>query len=318
MRNNKVKIQLILIYQTYYKGGHNMYLVFDIGGTFTKYALMDDQGHIQSKNKIPTIRNDINTFLDHLETIYKNHSDVTGIAISCPGLVDVNKGIIYGGGAVTCLDQVNLMTTLSKRCDNKPVAVENDGKCAGLAEAWIGAAKDVDNCCVLAFGTGVAGAIIKDKKIHRGNHLVAGEASYFISAASREDITLDYFGHKYSTIGIIKKAELALGKEQGTLSGEELFELAHHNNPVVNDILEDFYFNIAIQCYNLQYVFDPDLICIGGGISEQPAVIEGINRYVTKIYENTKQFLKPEVCVCQFNNDSNLIGALYNYKQLHN
>lgn len=294
-----------------------MYLVFDIGGTFIKYGLMNNQGEIFNKGKTPTIKHDLEAFLESLVTVYKAQKDIQGIAISCPGLVDIDKGIVYGGGAVTCLDQVHIVEELSKRCNHVKVAAENDGKCAGLAEAWIGAAKDVDNCCVLAFGTGVAGAVIKDKKIHRGNHLVAGEASYFITDADRHNVQLTYFGHDYSTIGTIKKAERLMGMEQGTLSGEELFQLAKENNPIATEVLEDFYFHIAVQCYNLQYVFDPDIICIGGGISEQPAVIEGINRYVTSIYENTKQFLKPEVTVCQFNNDSNLIGALYNFKQIH-
>ena len=294
-----------------------MYLVFDIGGTFVKYGLMNDMGEIFEKGKTPTINDNLEAFLDSLVTVYKQQKDIKGIAVSCPGLVDIDKGIVYGGGAVTCLDQVHIVDELSKRCDGLPVSAENDGKCAGLAEAWIGAAKDVDNCCVLAFGTGVAGAIIKDKKIHRGNHLVAGEASYFIMDADRKSVKLKYFGHDSSTLGTLKKAEHLLGMDPGSLSGEKLFSLAKDNDPIATEVLEDFYFNIAVQCYNLQYVFDPDIICIGGGISEQPSVIEGINRYVTAIYENTKQFLKPEVTVCQFNNDSNLIGALYNFKQIH-
>lgn len=294
-----------------------MYLVFDIGGTFVKYALMDENGKIDSKAKIPTINHDLDLFLNSLVEIYHQNSNVQGIAISCPGLVDTKQGKVFGGGAVPCLDQVVLSQELSKLCDNLPVAVENDGKCAGLAEAWIGAAKDVDNCCVLAFGTGIAGAVIKDKKIHRGNHLVAGEASYFLVGGDRKDFRLDYFGFKDSTIGILKKAEKLMGLEKGSLSGEKLFELANNNDPIALEVLEDFYFDVAMQCYNLQYVFDPDIICIGGGISEQPAVIKGINHYVDYIYEHSKQFLKPTVTVCQFNNDSNMIGALYNFKQLY-
>lgn len=299
-----------------------MYLVFDIGGTFVKYAIMNDQGDIVYKNKIKTITDHLELFITNLVDIYNQHQDVKGIAISAPGLVDIEKGIIYGGGAVTCLDQVPICEILSKQCHNIPVTVENDGKCAGLAEAWIGAAKDVDNCCVLAFGTGVAGAIIKDKKIHRGNHLVAGEASYFIQAGNRhelktkKDLALTRFGTNTSTIALVRRVKEALNMTDSNFSGEQLFELAHQGNQTVLEILEDFYFEIAIQCVNLQYVFDPDVICIGGGISEQDHVIEGIKRNVDLIFDNTKQFIKPQIVVCQFNNDSNLIGALYHFKQM--
>lgn len=293
-----------------------MYLVFDIGGTFVKYGLLDEKGTIHEKGKFPTVRDDLNIFLQHLEDIYHQHQDVKGIAISAPGRIDIQTGLSEGG-AVSCLHGKSLIQELTKRCDHKPVSIENDGKCAGLAEAWLGAAKDVQDCCVLAFGTGIAGAIVKNKKVDHGAHMIAGEVSYIQLPLNRQDMNIPYFGRDSSTIGLVRRVEEALKVEKGSLNGEKIYQML--DNPIVSKVLEDVYFEIAIQIFNLQYIVDPELFCIGGGVSEQPLFIQGIQKYIDKIYDfnqtKVKQHTKPQITVCKFRNDSNLIGALYHYKQ---
>ena len=59
------------------------------------------------------------------------------------------------------------------------------------------------------------------------------------------------------------------------------------------------------------------MICIGGGISEQPSLIEELKNQVDVIWEKVPHIGKPNVVKCKFNNDSNLLGALYNFMQLY-
>lgn len=294
-----------------------MYLVFDIGGTFVKYAIMDKDAIIKEKGKIPSEKKDLTLFLDSLEEIYHKYEYVEGIAISCPGLIDVEKGMVYYGGALRYLHECNIVKEISKRCDNKPAAAENDGKCAGLAESSIGAAKDVQDAIIIAFGTGVGGAIIKDKKVHRGNRLVAGELSAITTSYRREDLYRNEWGKRGNAIHLAKDLEKIKGKPKGTYSGEDVFAMAEAGDEDATNILEDFYYDVANQISNMQYIYDPDIFCIGGGISEQPALLEGINRYIDMIQEISVQMAKPKVVKCKFQNDSNLIGALFNYLQIH-
>lgn len=295
-----------------------MYLVFDIGGTFLKYAIMDKDGNIISKDKTPSKKEGINEFLDQLQSIYEENKEVEGIALSVPGQVDIQKGIIYNGGALTFLHECHINDELSKRCDNKPVAVENDGKCAGLAESAIGAAKDVNDAVVLVFGTGVGGAIIKDKHVHHGSRMIAGELSFLMTdACTSPDHIRMWAQNGGSAVGLSMKLDHLKGQPKGTYNGEKLFELASQGDKEANEVLEEFYFGVAKKIYDLQYIMDPDVFCIGGGISEQPAVVEGINHYVDLINENSFQITKPKVVRCKYNNDSNLIGALFNFLQLH-
>ena len=91
--------------------------------------------------------------------------------------------------------------------------------------------------------------------------------------------------------------------------------LYYQGEEKIAKLMDEFFFQVACQCYSLQSVVDPDLFCIGGGISEQPCVVPGIQEACHYIYEHAKnpQQHEPQIVACKFNNDSNLIGALYSH-----
>lgn len=295
-----------------------MYLVFDIGGTFVKYALISEGGNIEEKSKIPTLLDQgVEGFIQTLADVYANYKGkVEGIAISTPGAVDVEKGIVFNGGNLPFLHQVCLRDEVSKKCDGLPVAVENDGKCAGLAEVWIGSAKDVQDAIVIAFGTGIAGAVIKDKKIHRGNRLIAGEVSFLLHEMDRHKKQV-IWAHKNSALLLGSQLSIKKGLDKDYYDGEGFFELLNQGDHEASEILKDYCYSAAVHLYNLQLIFDPDMICIGGGISEQPRLIEELKQQVEEIWAQVPPIGKPNVVKCKFNNDSNLLGALYNFIQLY-
>ena len=81
----------------------------------------------------------------------------------------------------------NIRELLQERT-HLPVEIENDANCAGLAEGWIGAAKDVKDYLCIVIGTGIGGAIVLDKKIRHGKNRFAGEFGYMMME--------DYLGQK--------------------------------------------------------------------------------------------------------------------------
>ncbi len=302
------------------------YLVFDIGGSFIKYAIMNEKGEFYKKDKTPTLhRDNKDLFLNLLQKIYEENKgqELDGIAISVPGAVDVEKGIIYKGGAISCLDKVCITEELSKRCDNIEVSVENDGKSAGLAEVWLGNAKDIQDAIVMVIGSGIGGAIIKDRKIHRGNRLIAGEISNIISNYSRQDLLEgkpllpSLWVFQSSAVALSLRVSKMKGLDFKECPGEKIYEWANQGDQQCIDAIEDMYYSIAMQAYNFQYTYDPDVILLGGGISEQPDFLPGVQKYVDLLSKHEHQFAKPIINVCKFNNDSNLLGALYNFLQLH-
>lgn len=317
-----------------------MYLVFDVGATFVKYAWMTEEGDIKEKGRISTKNkagDGVDDFIESLAGIYDQYKEkgtVEGIAMGLPGQIDVEHGIVYGGGGIRYMHNVPLQELLSKRCDNVKVSVENDGKCAALAEVWLGNAKDVKDACVLVFGTGIGGGIIKDGKVHRGKRMLAGELSFTIENMTREDISRIRCGEEMSMLDAIEQmpfmwsAHAATGsvcywmaKKKGLpveeVTGERIYQWANAGDEEAADALEDMYFSIAKQCCNLYVAFDPEVILIGGGISAEPAFVEGIKRYVEKLKKISIIYKEIKIDVCRYRNDSNLLGALYNFKQIY-
>lgn len=318
-----------------------MYLVFDVGGTFVKYALLDGQGEIYEKNKIPTPvapGQGVSDFVEMVGGIYDGYQDkyrLSGIAMGLPGQIDVKQGIVYGGGGIKYLDGVALGGLISGRCNDIRVAMENDGKCAALAEVWQGNAKDCQDACVLVFGTGIGGGLIKDRRIHRGRRLVAGEVSYILENMTREQAehieTAEYIegtvntmeklpfiaSARIATAGIVLQAAKKKGLSVENVDGVKIYQWLSEGDREIQDMLEDWYFNIAKMCCNIYVLYDPDVILIGGGISAQPLFLEGIRRYVDKLKKISNVFRGMRVDSCKFLNDSNLLGALFNYKQIY-
>ncbi|MCM1288639.1 MAG: ROK family protein [Clostridium sp.] len=318
-----------------------MYLVFDVGGTFIKYALMDEHGEIDETDKFPTQLDNthgVELLVNSIFEIYTKYKDKTieGIAMSLPGLIDVQNGFVHDGGALKFLAGVPLGKLLSEKCDNLPVALENDGKCAALCESWKGNASNVRDAYVLVLGTGVGGGMIIDHHVHHGNSLVAGEVSYTLhnmDRAQSETITpietigevgrtievLPYIADSCcSTLSLRCKTAKYKGLSYHDVGGEDIFKWASEGDAGVQNILEDWYFTIAKLCVNIYVIFNPEIILIGGGISAQPLVLEGICRYVDKLKKISKMFADIKIGTCKYNNRSNLYGAMMNFNQLYN
>lgn len=316
-----------------------MYLVFDVGGTFIKYAWMTKSGEIEESGKIPTMRGKNYNITDFIESLgkiydeYKVKGEVEGIAMGVPGLVDIETCTVYNGGAIHYLDGMNMQELLGKRCDGVRVSVENDAKCAALAEAWLGNAKDVSTACVLIFGTGIGGGIVIDGKVHHGNSNVAGELSWHICNMKREDVDnlvseteldevedvfekLAFFDTIYcGTAALVHNVAKKKGLKDSEVSGELIYQWAKNGDEIAIEALEDTYFNIAKLCFNVYVTVGTDVILIGGGISEEPEFIKGIQRYIDKMKFVTGIYAGIKIDTCKYHNRSNLLGALYNFEQ---
>lgn len=297
-------------------------LVLDVGGTFIKYAVMNENVEIIEKGKVPTPLDTIENFLAVIGELFdKYKNEIEGIAMSLPGRMDSDKGYLYSGGALQYNYGKNIVEILQKRCP-VPITIENDGKCAALAEAWIGNLKDCDDGIVVILGTGIGGGIIKDKKLHKGKHFMAGEFSMICCDSSEVDDDVKQIWAVQNGVPALCAAVAEVKKLPiEAVDGYKVFEYVNSGDKEVTEILDRFCSKLVAQLYNFQYIYDPEKIAIGGGVSQQSALIECIQKHVEIEAEKLGPFLmeKPKVVPCKFFNDSNLIGALHNYlnKQSH-
>lgn len=295
------------------------YLVFDVGGSAIKYAFMSEKAEFLEKGKIPTPLDKIESFIEAIGEIYDKYKEkIAGIAMSMPGRIDSENGFAYTGGELEYNAGKNIVEILQKRCP-VPIVIENDGKCAALAEVWMGNLQECDDAMVVVLGTGIGGGIIKDKKLHKGKHFTAGEFSVMFTNSEAFDennnpIWWTREGGVPALCMLVAKAKKLPIEE---VDGVKVFEYANSDDEEVLNILDEFCRRLAIQLYNLQYVFDPEKIAIGGGISQQDILIDYVERNIEDISKQLPVLIsKPEIVRCKFFNDSNLIGALYNYLQI--
>lgn len=288
-------------------------LVLDVGGSAIKYALMTDQAVFIEKGQVPTPLDTNEHFTETIGRLYDRYQDrIEGIAISMPGLIDSIRGYaISGGGVLKYNDNQPIVTILQKRCP-VPITIENDGKCAALAEAWMGSLSDCEDGIVVVLGTGVAGGIIKNKRLHRGRHFAAGEFSYLYNPSSFHPES-PILWHQAGSRGLSKSVSDAKGIPIEALDGRAVFEMANNEDETVLDILNAYSRNIAILLFNLQHVYDPERIAIGGGISAQDLLMDLIQKNVQAYATTYEHIVTPTVVSCTYRNDSNLIGALYHY-----
>ncbi|MFF2449588.1 ROK family protein [Neobacillus sp. NPDC058068] len=294
------------------------YMVFDIGGTYIKYAVMDDHANKLESGKIPTPSAGLEPFLQNITDIVKQYArsfELQGIALSSPGAVDVGTGFIGGASAIPYIHGV-CMTDLLKERTGLEVSIENDANCAALAEGWLGAARDTDYYICVVIGTGIGGSIVMNQSILRGATLHGGEFGYMIMESSANHPLRATWSQMASTNALVKEVERRKSLDKGTLTGEDVFRLAADGDPIARECISNLYKKLAIGIYNLKYALDPQKILIGGGISKRPDVIKGINDELAQLKDEIST-LDISVEACQFDNDANLIGALFHFLKVH-
>ena len=290
----------------------NNILTIDIGGTFIKYGIFDDDYKLVVKGKMATPKENIDSFLKGLNNIYQQFTNIEGIAISMPGLVDADKGSASIDGALAFLKHDNIQKLISDYLNAK-VHIENDGRCATLAELVLGNLKDVNDGATIILGTGIGGGIVIDRKIIKGANLYAGELSY-LSINLNQNMQADNFFDSYCSLkGIASIIEAKIGMKD--ISGIEAFKMIKEGNLEIEKIMREVCHKIAMVIYQLQFIIDPEKVLIGGGISEEPLFINYIQEAIKEIaLDNPKIRIMPKVDKCYFGNDANLLGALLNYK----
>lgn len=291
------------------------YLLLDIGGSSIKYALSDENAHFAKQGKVKSPRDNLDHLFDEIEKLYRSFDHIDGIGISLPGVIDPARGYAYTSGALNYYNDTEFVKLLQERIP-VPITIGNDAKCAANAEVGFGCLQDVDDAIVIVLGTGIGGCLVKDHQVVIGKHFAAGEASVVLVNA-RDGVTGDNIWASHNGIvGLLKSVQNASGSDE-ELSGVEIFDRANKGDEKVIAGIDAFAKDLCVQIYNIHTWFDSEKVAIGGGISAQPLLFELIHKNIDEMYDRLKKIYypgsKPNVVKCQYGNDANLIGALYQH-----
>lgn len=283
-----------------------MYLVIDIGGTYTKYGYYHKDGNYSDKGQFETIKTNIDDFYNKIISLV--HYRILGIAISMPGMID-ETGMIHAVTLFPFLKGHNIKKELEQKTQ-LPVSVENDAKCAALGEMWKGNLNHIHNGLFLVLGTGIGGSLIIDGKLVKGPRHKAGEIGGILMPLDNEYLQMTNFGVNNSAKNLF---EMISQKVNCKNDGYTVFEIIN-NNEEAKQIFKLFCRQIAFMIYNLDYILDLDVCVIGGGISEQKILISTIIeefKILREKYEEDDH--QPIITNCLHYNEANLLGALYHH-----
>ncbi|MCU4176145.1 ROK family protein [Carboxylicivirga sp. N1Y90] len=216
--------------------------------------------------------------LDAIDQVF--NSEVGGIGIGVPSLVDVSKGIVYNVEHIPAWREVHLGDLLQDRYKVN-VFVNNDANCFTIGEKYFGKAKKYSNLVGVIVGVGLGCGVITENRLYSGTNCGAGEFGCIPYRDHNYEYycTTDYFDVKYG------------------LKPEVLFTRAQKNDKIALAILEQFGFDFGQAIKTILYTYDPECIVIGGSIGKFfPFFEEAMWKVVRKFqYEKTVEKLCIEV-----------------------
>jgi len=273
----------------------------DLGGTNIKTALINSKGKIIKKYETSTeakkgTKAVINNIFSSIKQIQKGK--IIGIGIGSPGPLDYKKGIITNPVNLP-FENTPLKSIIEKKF-NVPVFLDNDANCFTLAEATFGQGKKYESIVGITLGTGLGGGIIINKKIYHGRH----------NAAELGHMTINYDGPKSrcGNHGCIETHVAARGIKRLYYKKSDPYsiqKLAYKGNKRALDTYNRMGYYLGIGLTNIIYALDPDIIVIGGKISNSWKFFnKSMNETIKERY-----FAKPCKIVRSNLNEPGILGA---------
>ncbi|MBK2402577.1 ROK family protein [Erysipelothrix sp. strain 2 (EsS2-6-Brazil)] len=281
----------------------------DIGGTNTRVALVDEAGAILKRNMFSTDSNDPKANLMKIHEIVKAFdTPILGVGMSCPGPLDLKKGIVLTPPNLTGWHGFPLKEYAESLFDC-PVFVENDANLAGLAEACLGAGQGCEVVQFLTISTGVGGGLIINQNIFQGAHGFAQEIANIILVPGGHQLKPLMPGSLESMCSgtaILARAQ-AVGLDVNHAG--DVVTYAKKGNREAQIILDESKEYLANALAGMIGMIDPDIIVLGGGVALKiDGYVEEVSQRVKeKVYEVQKENVRIEKA--KLGDDNGIIGG---------
>jgi len=279
-------------------------LCYDMGGTDLKYGVIENNNLLFS-SKTPTkcysTPEELKEKYIYLtKEILQKFPDIQGVAISTAGSVDYTRGVIVAAPEAIPVFQDFDFKTLFKENFNLDCFVDNDVN--SFAAAELNEDNPNHNFIVMTVGTGIGGAIIVNDTLWRGANFNAGEIGrMLIDGISYE---------KQASMSALLRNAKAKGLD--IKNGLELFNLYDNKDELALKVVNDFYQKLATGLANIIYMFNPEAIFIGGGISQRKTFIEELEEHLNPQLEWEFRNIT-KIKIASHQNDGGMCGAYRNY-----
>ena len=261
------------------------HLGIDLGGTKIEGVSLDESFQVLERKRISTPQDNYSEILSSIKNlIMELKTTDSTIGICTPGAISKNSGLIKNSNT-QCLIGKSLKEDLEQLVQQK-VAMDNDANCFALAEAKMGIAKNYDVVFGVILGTGVGGGIILNGSIHHGRTNIAGEWGHHILHQNGNKCYCGKNGcvETYISGPALEKRWMEITGKNQTLSDIVKNLESDHGKLWKNEFLENFGSSLA----NVIDILDPDVIVLGGGVSNIRFLYdEGKNAVYDKVFSDS-------------------------------
>ena len=303
----------------------------DLGGTTMTAGLVNEDYEIVGKitwaTRLPRPAEDLEKAMADLcrEVAKQNgvdFSEVRYVGIGTPGSVNFTTGFVGYNTNFNYYDW-NLGTDLEALLGCK-VYVENDANAAAFGEYIAGGAKGYKDAVVITLGTGIGSGIILDGKILRGFNFAAGEMGHTVIVKDGRKCNCGRHGcwERYASARALSEdTKAAMREHRDTLMWDLVKDIDHVNaktsfdamekgDALAKQVVENWMEYVGCGIANVVNTFEPEVICIGGGVSNQGETLLGpVRAYVEKETHDITTGRVPEIRACVLRNDAGVIGA---------
>ena len=312
------------------------YIGIDIGGTNIACGIVNENCEIIARSKVKT--NAPRPYEEILADIVRaarlacdeagiDPGSVDSVGIGCPGTCNQQTGVVEYSNNLGFVN-VPLRTDVEKALGVK-TCLGNDADAAAYGEYCAGAAKGAENAVVITLGTGVGSGIIIGGKIYSGSNFAGGEIGHTVISVGGRDCTCGRKGcfETYSSAtGLVNTTKeyaarypdslmAKLIEQDGRVSARTAYTAMKQGDEAGRLVTEEYVKYLAVGITNVINVFQPDVLCIGGGVcNEGDTLLVPLKKLVAEQVYTKNSAKNAEIVICSLGNDAGIIGAAMLFK----
>ena len=313
------------------------HLGIDLGGTNIAVGVVDENFNIVGRGKVKTnAPRPAEEICDDMAKAAQmaiadaglTMDDIDTIGVGAPGSIDPYTGMIATSNNLR-FNKVPMGQMLKERL-GRDVFLENDANAAAYGEFLAGAGVGTNNMVAITLGTGVGSGIIIDGKLFSGSNLAGGELGHTVIVVDGKPCTCGRSGcwETYaSATGLINLTKDAMQNNKDTVmwqmcdgnidkvSGRTAYEGMRAGDEVATAVVRDYEKYLSYGIVNVVNIFQPEVLCIGGGISKEgDTLLNPIQKAVVKHNFAKNVEKQTQVKIAKLGNDAGIIGAAYIHK----
>jgi fructokinase len=265
-----------------------MRIGIDLGGTKIEVIALDDNEATLLRHRAPTPSGDyvgiLNAIADLVLFAERELCQQGTLGVASPGAISTRTGLLKNSNS-TVLNGKPLVHDLSQKL-GRPIRLENDANCFALSEAVDGAGIGAHVVFGVILGTGVGGGIIIGRELIAGRNKIAGEWGHNPLPWATESERLGascYCGKSDCVETFLSGAGLARDYRSRAgrhLTAKEIALAAAGGDKCAHECLTVYQDRLARSLAVVINLLDPDVIVLGGGLSNTEQLYAGLSALV--------------------------------------